>query len=151
MLRGYGWCLLRARRPDRIEALEPDPDRGDLLADEADQRLWAAFRVWMDENESGWIQWHLTEYFNNDHGVLTFHISRNHTATEVWEMLSWIAEHGPGSYGLFFVHDDEDDGVYRRSTGVDRSNVFRVHRLLHGVLTEMDDPFLGQVYPRLER
>lgn len=151
MLRGYGWCLLRAMRPESIDALESDPDRGDSVADEADERLWEDFRVWMGENEFGLLQWHLTEYLNNDRGVLTFHVSRNHTAPEAWAMLNWIAEHGPGSYGLFFVHDDEDNGSYRRPTGVDRSNVFRVHRLLNGVLTETDDPFLGHVHPLLER
>jgi hypothetical protein len=67
-------------------------------------------------------------------------------------MLDWIAANGLGSYGLFFVHDDEDDAAndnYGRA-GVDHSNVFRVHRVLHGTITEMDDPFFREVWPVLE-
>lgn len=152
MLSGYGWCVLRALPPGSADALEPDPDRVDALADEADERLWADFRTWMNENENQlvWVRWNLVEHNNNARGVLTFHVSRNHSAPEAWVMLRWIAEHGPGSYGLYFVHDDEDDGRAEGAVGVDHSNVFRVHRLRHGVFTEMDDPFFGPVFPDLE-
>lgn len=93
------------------------------------------------------MQWHLSEYLNNDKGVLLFHVSRNHSAPEVWDMLRWIADNGRGSYGLFYLHDDEDNGTYKRATGVDRSNCFRVYRLVHGELVELDDPFFGQIFP----
>ena len=63
-------------------------------------------------------------------------------------MLDWIAQHGQGSYGLFFVHDDED-GIgnerYGRGQG-DHSNRFRVHKLLHGAITELGNPFFPDVW-----
>lgn len=61
--------------------------------------------------------------------------------------------HGPGSYGLFYCHDDEDT---RESTisghhpSKDYDNVFRVHRLLHGELTELPDPFFGLVQGNID-
>ena len=123
MLNGYGWCVLRAMEPDTVDALAPDDDhQADALADTADQQLWAEFRSFMATCESPLLRWHLTDHLNNDRGVLLFHVSRNHTAPEAWSMLNWIAAHGPGSYGLFYVHDDEDEGSHRRSTGVDNSN-----------------------------
>lgn len=152
MMNGYGWCLLRAARPVDARALESDPDLLDEDVDRADGEFWADFRVWMDTCDDPFITWNLSDRNNNDRGVLTFSVSRNHRASAVWAMLDWIASSGPGSYGLFFVHDDEDDAVndnYGRA-GVDHSNRFRVHRLLHGNLEEMDDPFFGEIWPLLE-
>ena len=150
-MNGYGWCVLRARQPSDARSLEPDPDRRDEEAERADGVLWADFRTWMETSGDPFIVWTLCERNNNDRGVLTFSVSRNHRSSAVWAMLAWIASHGPGSYGLFYVHDDED--VVRtpgkgRPTG-DHSNSFRVHRLVHGVLTEMDDPFFGEIWPTL--
>ncbi|MCA9562508.1 MAG: hypothetical protein KC561_03420 [Myxococcales bacterium] len=152
MMNGYGWLLLRARPPEEARALESDPDRRDDRARQENLRLWADFRAWMEANAEPMLRWELTEANNNDHGVLTFSVSRNHRASAVWEMLDWIAACGPGSYGLFYVHDDEDaasnDSYGRAAT--DHSNVFRVHRLLRGTLTELDDPFFGPVWPETE-
>jgi hypothetical protein len=152
MMNGYGWCLLRATRPGGAGHLEPDPDARDEQSDHADSLLWASFRAWMGANGDPFMVWQFSERSNNDSGVLTFSVSRNHRLSGVWEMLDWIAVHGPGSYGLFFVHDDEDNAVndgYGRA-GVDYSNTYRVHRLLHGTLTEMEDPFFGAIWPGLE-
>ena len=66
-------------------------------------------------------------------------------------MLKWIARNGSGSYGLLFVHDDEDlidNHSYGRGN-VDHSNVFRVHRIANGQLSEMSDPFFGPIVPNL--
>lgn len=146
-MRGYGWCVLRAVPPPAGESLERDPDRFDSVADEADEQLWHAVRQRMAATASPSLQWHLAEHLNDDRGVLLFHVARNHTSSEVMDTLAWIGEHGPGSYGLVHIHDDEDDGVHRRPTGVDRSNVFRVLRLRDGLVTELDDPFLGPIWP----
>ena len=56
-------------------------------------------------------------------------------------MLSWIAEHGPASYGLFYVNDDESDEF---------CNDFRVHRIMNGCVEELTDPFFGPIVPNLE-
>jgi hypothetical protein len=149
VLNGYGWCVLRAEAPSEGLALEPDPDVCDDVMDCRDRRLWADFRLWMEACGDPWITWTLSEDSNNDRGVLTFSVSRNHRSSAVWAMLGWIASNGRGSYGLFGVHDDEDvarDAASDRDMG-DFSNRFRVHRVLHGVVTEMDDPFFGDVRP----
>lgn len=53
-------------------------------------------------------------------------------------------------YGLVYVHDGEDDGATIRPSGADRSNVFRVLRLLHGAVEALDDPFFGEISPLIE-
>jgi hypothetical protein len=151
MMNGYGWCLLRATRPAEAGHLEPDPDARDKHADHANSLLWAGFRAWMEANGDPFLIWQFSEHNNNDSGVLTFSVSRNHRLSGVWGMLDWIAFHGPGSYGLFFVYDDEDDGTNNNGrAGIDHSSTFRVHRLLHGTLTEMADPFFGEIWPGLD-
>jgi hypothetical protein len=67
-------------------------------------------------------------------------------------MLLWIAEHGSGSYGLFYVHDDEDfaDLPDARDIPEDYCNAFRVHRIMNGRVEELADPFFGPIVPNLE-
>lgn len=141
-MNGYGWCVLRAQPPPE-QHLGPDPD--DLDADrarrEADEALWGAFRARMAEVDEPFLRWDLVDQNNNDSGVLTFSVSRNHRASGVWAMLDWIAAHALGAYGLFFVHDDEGP----------HPDVFRVHRVRHGRVDELADPLLGPVWPDLER
>ena len=84
--------------------------------------------------------------------MLLFGIARNHRASPVWAMLEWIAARGPGSYGLFFAHDDEDivdPSRHGRGIAEDYSNVFRVHRIKNGVVTELADPFFGPLTPTI--
>ena len=66
-------------------------------------------------------------------------------------MLEWIAANGSGSYGLFYVHDDEDIlGPKRFGRGtVNYDNVFRVHRVMNGSVEELADPFFGPIIPNL--
>jgi hypothetical protein len=66
-------------------------------------------------------------------------------------MMTWIAENGPGSYGLFYVHDDEDliEVKYYGRGEQDFSNEFRVHRIANGQVTELADPFLSPIVPTL--
>ncbi len=63
-------------------------------------------------------------------------------------MLEWIAKNGPGSYGLFYCHDDEDTMSSRadgRNLPMDFNNKFRVHRIMNGQLIELDDPYFGLI------
>jgi hypothetical protein len=69
------------------------------------------------------------------------------------DVLRWLAATGPGSYGLVYVHDDEDvgdAGRLRGRDGTDRSNEFRVWRLLGGTVEELADPFLSPIVPRID-
>lgn len=147
-MRGYGWCLVRATVPV-AESFDVEQHREWRAANEA---LWADFRAWMSNITSPFLIWHLTEFNNNDSGVLTFSVSRNHRHSDVWYMLQWIARNGPGSYGLFYVHDDEDErtDLTEHGSPVEFDNAFRVHRLMNGKIDELDDPFFGEITPNLE-
>ena len=105
----------------------------------------------MTSHSECYIKWELHEHLNNHHGILMFCVSRNHRESNVWDMLQWIANHGAGSYGLFYVHDDEDQiGNTRYDRGAnDFSNAFRVHRIANGCVTELPDPFISPIVPTL--
>ncbi len=138
MLVGYGWCVLRSSREPYRAANIDSVDEIDDVIDAADRNLWSRFRQWMASNDECYIKWDLHEELNNHRGILMFCVSRNHRSSFVWEMIQWIAENGGGSYGLIYVHDDEDqvgNMNYGRGTE-DFSNVFRVHRIANGVVTE---------------
>jgi hypothetical protein len=69
---------------------------------------------------------------------------RNHRQEWVIDFYRWLAKRAPGSYGLLYIHDDED------SRGPDVENAFRVFRLTKGNLVEMEDPFLSPYIPVVE-
>jgi len=145
---GFGWCHLRSDRAVLADAAPENVLAIDTQIDSADKQLWDAFRIWMQENCDPFTQWQLHDHVNNHNGLLTYCLSRNHRSSCVWEMLKWIAEHGRGSYGLFYCHDDEDTidrNAYNRNPPMDYDNVFRAHRLLNGAVTELADPFFGQI------
>ncbi|MFC8531539.1 Imm7 family immunity protein [Nocardia sp. NPDC057227] len=52
-----------------------------------------------------------------------------------------IGELAPGSYGLLYVHDDEDP---------EYAGVFRVYRMVRGAVTVGTDELLSPVIPMLE-
>ncbi|MBP2323274.1 hypothetical protein JOF56_003659 [Kibdelosporangium banguiense] len=64
-------------------------------------------------------------------------------AATVDDVLAFLAEHLPGSYGLMYERDDE-------MTEPPGGNAFRVRRLARGVVTEHDDPFLSPANPTIE-
>ncbi len=70
---------------------------------------------------------------------------RNHRTSHPFELFEWIALHAPGSYGLLYVRDDEDD-----MRGSDFTNCFRAWRLCRGIFAELDDPFLSPAIPVVE-
>jgi hypothetical protein len=151
MLSGYGWCVLRSSRDPYRGATVDSVDAVDELVEVADAALWHAFRQWMNENEDMFLKWELCEQNDNDYGILLFTVSSNHRSSSVWNMMSWIAENGPGSYGLFYTHDDEDQiGHHSYGRGQhDFRNEFRVHRIANGQVTEFADPFLSPIVPTL--
>jgi hypothetical protein len=152
MLFAVGWCVLRTSRSAYETATVADVDVLDSAIRDADEKLWAAFKTWMRDHESPWLLWSLIEHHNNHDGLLQAYISRNHRASPFWEMLKWIEENAIGSYGLFYVHDDEDfvDPQYGRAIPESYANVFRVHRILNGKVSELPDPFFGPIVPQIE-
>ncbi|MCA9093990.1 MAG: hypothetical protein KDA68_10915 [Planctomycetaceae bacterium] len=145
---GFGWCHLRSSRQSLEDASLDDLESIDLAIDQADRNLWVNFREWMEVHTEIFLQWQLHESLNNHHGLLTYCVSRNHRSSNVWRMLEWIASNGPGSYGLFYCHDDEDTmdrGAYNREVPMDYDNVYRVHRILNGKIIELSDPYFGNI------
>jgi hypothetical protein len=148
MLLGFGWCHLQTSRECLRDASPDDVDRIDEELDRADATMFAAFREWMREQDDPFLVWTLLEQHNNDHGLLTYNLSGNHRSSAVWSMLDWIVTNAPGSYGLFYCHDDEDTvnrNTYDRNPPMDYDNVFRVHRIKNGKLEELADPFFGLI------
>lgn len=142
MIISIGWCVLRTSREVFAQTDLADVDIMDDAVDAADARLWASFREWMATNSSPWLLWSLHEQHNNHSGMLQVYLSRNHRSSPFWDMLDWIAKNGQGSYGLFYVNDDEESE--------DSGNFFRVHRIMNGRIDELPDPFFGPIVPNLE-
>jgi len=80
-------------------------------------------------------------------GCDSMHVAgqHNHRSEYIIELFQWVAENAPGSYGILYIRDDED-----QSRDNDYSNCFRVWRLCRGQLTERDDPFLSPAIPTVE-
>lgn len=66
---------------------------------------------------------------------------RNHRYRAVIELFERVGRLLPISYGLLYVHDDEQKG---------HENEFRVWRLARGSFTEHADPFLSPYIPTVE-
>ena len=66
-------------------------------------------------------------------------------------MLEWLAKSSESTYGIVFVHDDEDLKTvkhYGRGTE-DHSNSYRIWRILNQQIEELEDPFLSPIVPRI--
>ncbi|MEQ8854010.1 hypothetical protein [Gimesia sp.] len=83
MLLGFGWCHLRSSREAIREARLSDIDQIEAEIDAADQKLWNEFRTWMEVSAESFIQWQLCESLNNEKGLLTWCVSRNHRSSAV--------------------------------------------------------------------
>ena len=145
---GFGWCHLQTSREKLRNARLDEVDRIEAEIDRADLEMFTAFREWIGRQNDPFLVWTLLEQHNNHCGLLTYSLSRNHRTSAVWDMLEWIAVNAPGSYGLFYCHDDEDTmsrDAYGRSPAMDYDNVFRVHRIKNGRLEELADPFFGLI------
>ena len=151
MILGFGWCHLQSDRQIIASANSETVDAVDAAIDAADEAMFDAFEHWLRTNGSQWVAVQFLRGLNNHKGLLTWTTSRNHRPGHVWHMLDWIAINAVGSYGVFYVHDDEDDRrVANISEGCHVDNVFRVHWLRSGNWTEAPDPYFGPVLGGLE-
>ena len=126
MFEYHGWIALRST----AEAVEDEPplrlaEIQDLLDGLAGHGLTDLRQI------NGEYYVHLGG-FPNHRGV---------QGAEVIDLFTRVGHLAPGSYGLLYVHDDEDPG--------DELN-FRVHRLVRGTVTEHADQLLSPVIPTLE-
>ena len=151
MLLAHGWAVIQSSREKYKRS---DPDDWFVLDEESqkeDEELWKRFRLWMSENDDSFVVWQLTEQLNNHHGLLQYSISRNHRSSVLWGMLEWLANSSVSTYGIVYVHDDEDqenNKNYGRGTE-DHSNNYRVWRVLQGEVVELEDSFLSPIVPRI--
>jgi hypothetical protein len=115
-----------------------DPDEGGLAEAEAAIVAIRARLAQAEQEIGGWFEVRGT--FNGQI-VLVAHGLRNHRQAGPAELFRWVGEQYPLSYGLLYVHDDEDPT---------RSNEFVVYRLAHGAVTEFADSLLSPFVPTVE-
>jgi len=83
--------------------------------------------------------------YNNWGASLTATRFTNHFSSDIDEIINLfkkIAEIAPGSYGLLYLHDDEN------RNGLD--NIFQVLVLSRGTVTWREDTFLSPYIPTVE-
>jgi hypothetical protein len=124
----HGWIVLRYHTHDTNE----------LLQDEACNK----FTKYLEEVDVGNIP-----SIQRRNGLDTWAISglHNHFSNYVLEIFRWVAENLPGSYGLLYVHDDEDI-----QDEEDNSNTIVVWKISRGKLTQEKDNYLSPCIPVIE-
>lgn len=160
MLFAIGWAIVRASRGDysRIPSEASSAARAALLETLDDETRQADLIVFdrLEDFLRGFaapdLSYGFNRQLNNVYGVLQLCSSRNHRgqSPSAVEVLRWLAANAAGSYGLVYLHDDEDQverGGERGRDGTDRTGEFRVWRLRNGCLDELDDPFLSPIFP----
>ena len=127
-------------------------DLVDAKVETADLSLFNELEGFLAKFQSPDLDWDFRRQLNNHSGILRFSTYRNHRGEpSALRILYWLAEHGPGSYGLVYVHDDEDTSRTNSfgASPIDHTNEFRVWRLLRGAVDELSDPFLSPLVPRV--
>lgn len=142
MFEFHGWAVIKVDDLDdqgrdvfTLEELEAQVNQAD-----------ASLRIALAEMRDNFCVFEI-QHTCNGLRYLNVHGLRNHRYEPVIDLFRWVAANLPASYGLLYVHDDEDNG----RTGHDYSNCFRVWRLARGHLSEQDDPFLSPCIPTIER
>ncbi len=126
MVEVHGWITLR--------------ETYKVVDDEDMEGILERIRKVIDESEypSLQIQVNNGEYFI-EFSRYTNHLSGDVTGLlSIFETVGRIAE---GSYGLLYMHNDEDSGHY---------NEFVVYRLARGRVTAFQDSFLSPLIPTVE-
>lgn len=154
MLAAYGWAIARSSRDAYVDAPASELDSIDEQVARADSALFVKLRAFLGQFTTPDLDWRFIPQLNYVHGVLSLASATNHRGQmpTIVTVLHWLAEHGPSSYGIVYLHDDEDSGAWaqaRGRSGEDLTNVFRVWRLRRGRVDELEDPFLSPIVPAL--
>ncbi len=130
MLEAYGWAIARSSREAYDDVSPDDVDAIDARATEADQALFADLQVFLQQFGPPDLDWHFRSHMNNASGILTLASSRNHRGLvpTIVEVLRWLAQRGPCSYGIVYLHDDEDFGTSSPTREGDRQDRCRPPR-----------------------
>ncbi|MGW4062806.1 Imm7 family immunity protein [Amycolatopsis sp. NPDC004747] len=126
MFEYHGWITLRST----AEALDDEPPvRLDEIRTLVDELAGYALMDLQPMNGTDYIHLGGSPNHRGQHGG------------EVIDLFTKVGRLAPGSYGLLYVHDDED---------LEHRQDFRVFRLVRGVVTEHADHLLSPVIPTLE-
>jgi hypothetical protein len=132
MFEFHGWAVVRPVDPDSADFHQIGGRN-----DQAIKRVRAAINEAHDECSEFEVR-----RTSNNLIVLSAHGLRNHRHEPVIRLFRWLAEAMPDSYGLLYVHDDED---------AEYANAFRVWRLALGKFSDHSEPFLSPYIPNVER
>jgi Immunity protein 7 len=135
MFEFHGWATLRVDTSD-----DPDVPVQTAREDAAMERVRALIRAADDD-----FSFFDLRRTGNGLIVLNAHGLRNHRYERAIDLFRGMASMLPDSYGLLYVHDDEDS-----SRGGDFTNAFRVWRMARGELIEVADSFLSPYVPTVE-
>ncbi len=151
MLFAHGWAIIQSSREIYTNAKPGDLDEIDEKLAINDKKLHNDFKVWISENKDQYLVYSFHEYLNHCNGFLQFTIARNHRSSCIWDLINWLASSSSGTYGITYVHDDEDIiGLNQYGRGKnDYSNEFRVWRVLKGEVMELEDKFLSPIVPTI--
>ena len=129
MVQMYGWANIR-------ESYLEDCEEENMPAINNNLRNKIADFSW----HNGMIN---LKYLNGDL-ILTFALSINRMRQETYEafdLYNYIAEIAKGSYGLIYLHDDENP---------EKDNQFQVYILVRGQIRLSEDLFLSPLIPTVE-
>ena len=87
---------------------------------------------------------HLRMHTYNGLEAVTLNVQHNHQGTPFYplDLFTWVAQESTGSYGLLYVHDDEDELHH---------NEFQVYVLKRGSIVKRPDPFLSPYEEEVEQ
>jgi hypothetical protein len=131
MIETHGWITLRY---------------SDYHSQEHLQRAFVHKFTQYVQQEYAWAlqQGHFQLRTYNGLDAVTLTVQHNHKGTPFYplDLFTWVAQESTGSYGLLYVHDDEDELQH---------NEFQVYVLKRGNVRKMQDPFLSPYEEEVEQ
>ena len=125
MFEFHGWINIWAGDPD--ETAQADVEAAVVAVRARAREAEAAVGCWFEVRVT-----------SNGQIVLVAHGLRNHPQDEPLAVFRWVAERYSMSYGLLYVHNDQDEP---------RHNEFVVYRLAQGAIAEFPDSLLSPFVP----
>ena len=126
MLELHGWVTIRETY--KVDAEDHEDIVIGKIKNEIDRLSW--FKPQIKALNGEWFM-EFTIYANRPNGQ----------TQEVFQLYEKIGELAEGSYGLIYLHDDEDKGKW---------NEFQVYALSRGLVKEFRDTFLSPFIPIIE-
>ena len=128
MLELHGWVTIRETYKVAFDEEDHEDIVIEKIKNEIDRLSW--FKPQIKALNGEWFM-EFTIYANRP----------NAQTQEVFQLYEKIGELAEGSYGLIYLHDDEDEGKW---------NEFQVYALSRGLVKEFRDTFLSPIIPIIE-